>query len=147
MNQAGHSGASNDDEPMNSNDDALDATIDFPGAAESSLNSFGETILTPRKALDPDGGSSADADAGSAAGSQSGSGGNQSSDGEGASVDAVKQFGKFEVRGLLGRGAFGKVYRGYDPQLDREVAIKVPVTDQGECNCRSGATRVGGGSC
>ena len=142
MNQAGHSGASND-EPMNSNDDALDATIDFPGAAESSLNSFGETILTPRKALDPDGGSSADADAGSAAGSQSGSGGNQSSDGEGAS----KQFGKFEVRGLLGRGAFGKVYRGYDPQLDREVAIKVPVTDQGECNCRSGATRVGGGSC
>jgi serine/threonine protein kinase len=33
--------------------------------------------------------------------------------------------GRFEVRGRLGAGGFGIVYRGYDPQLKRDVAIKV----------------------
>lgn len=36
------------------------------------------------------------------------------------------RMGKFELRGTLGQGAFGLVYRGYDPELHRDVAIKVP---------------------
>ncbi len=35
--------------------------------------------------------------------------------------------GPFEIRGKLGRGAMAVVWRGYDPSLDREVAIKEPV--------------------
>lgn len=34
--------------------------------------------------------------------------------------------GRYELGALLGRGSFGKVYRGWDPQLRRPVAIKVP---------------------
>jgi WD40 repeat protein/serine/threonine protein kinase len=33
--------------------------------------------------------------------------------------------GRYEVRAKIGRGAFGTVYRAYDPQLDREVALKL----------------------
>ncbi|MFO0810443.1 MAG: bifunctional serine/threonine-protein kinase/formylglycine-generating enzyme family protein [Gemmataceae bacterium] len=35
------------------------------------------------------------------------------------------RIGRFEVRRLLGTGAFGAVYQAYDPRLDRDVAIKV----------------------
>jgi len=38
----------------------------------------------------------------------------------------VKRLGRFEIRGKLGSGAFGTVFRAHDPQLDREVALKVP---------------------
>lgn len=39
------------------------------------------------------------------------------------------QFGRFRILALLGRGAFGAVYRAHDPQLDRQIALKVPRTN------------------
>jgi serine/threonine-protein kinase len=36
------------------------------------------------------------------------------------------RIGRYEVRQVLGEGAFGRVYRGFDPELHRDVAIKVP---------------------
>ncbi|MDQ3341615.1 MAG: serine/threonine protein kinase [Myxococcota bacterium] len=38
---------------------------------------------------------------------------------------AAVHVGRFEVRGRLGAGGLGIVYAAYDPELDREVAIKV----------------------
>lgn len=37
-----------------------------------------------------------------------------------------RKISRFEIRGVLGTGAFGIVYRGFDPDLQREVAIKMP---------------------
>lgn len=38
--------------------------------------------------------------------------------------------GPYELRRELGRGAMARVWRGYDPNLEREVAIKVPLFDR-----------------
>ena len=40
-----------------------------------------------------------------------------------------RSFGRYEVKGVLGKGAFGTVYLGFDGQLQRKVAIKVPNLD------------------
>ena len=34
--------------------------------------------------------------------------------------------GRYQIRSVLGGGAFGRVYLGHDQQLDRQVALKVP---------------------
>jgi urea transport system substrate-binding protein len=36
-----------------------------------------------------------------------------------------KRMGRYEIRGLLGTGGMGVVYRGFDALIEREVAIKV----------------------
>lgn len=43
---------------------------------------------------------------------------------------AASTFGRFQLIEEVGSGAFGLVYRAYDPRLDREVAIKIPRTGQ-----------------
>jgi len=35
------------------------------------------------------------------------------------------QLGKYEIQAEIGRGGMGAVYRGYDPDLERSVAVKV----------------------
>src|SRR5262249_24082775 len=40
----------------------------------------------------------------------------------------VQTLGRFHLLALIGTGAFGIVYRAFDPQLDRTVAVKMPRT-------------------
>ena len=42
------------------------------------------------------------------------------------------KLGRYVVLGLVGKGGMGQVYRGYDPKLRREVAIKVLGNEGGE---------------
>jgi tetratricopeptide (TPR) repeat protein len=41
-----------------------------------------------------------------------------------AEAPEPEQIAKYKILGFLGQGAMGKVYRGHDPVLNREVAIK-----------------------
>jgi serine/threonine protein kinase len=40
-------------------------------------------------------------------------------------ADAPSVIGRYQILARLGAGAFGTVYRAYDPQLDRDVALKL----------------------
>jgi tetratricopeptide (TPR) repeat protein len=42
---------------------------------------------------------------------------------------APSSIGRFRIEKMIGRGGFGLVYKAYDPELDRRVAIKVPRLD------------------
>ncbi len=52
-----------------------------------------------------------------------------------------EKIGKYEVRGLIGRGAMGAVYLGHDPFIDRPVAIKVCTIDMMESDVPDKFTR------
>jgi hypothetical protein len=41
-------------------------------------------------------------------------------------ADGAARVGRFKLVHEVGAGAFGRVYRGFDPELGREVAVKVP---------------------
>lgn len=40
----------------------------------------------------------------------------------------MKTFGRYQVMEILGKGGMGEVYKAYDPQLDRVVALKIIIT-------------------
>src|SRR5262245_9166289 len=41
----------------------------------------------------------------------------------------LARWGQLEIRGEIGRGAGGTVYRAWDPNLAREVALKLPACE------------------
>ena len=42
----------------------------------------------------------------------------------------IKHFGRYQVEGILGRGAMGVVFQGVDPKINRQVAIKTLMINQ-----------------
>jgi serine/threonine protein kinase len=44
-------------------------------------------------------------------------------------VDTRKTIGRYEIRECIGRGGMGALFRGYDPVLERDVAIKTMLAD------------------
>ncbi len=56
-------------------------------------------------------------------------GGGASPPGNRAPADTPSRMGPYEIRGVLGAGGMGVVYRGWDPSLGRQVAVKTLKAD------------------
>ncbi len=48
----------------------------------------------------------------------------------------ISKIGKYEIESEIGRGGFGRVYRGFDPSVQRPVAIKVLMALEDEDSLR-----------
>ena len=48
----------------------------------------------------------------------------------------MSAFGKYQVREQIGAGSFGEVFKGFDPTIKRNVAIKTCVTTGEEARLR-----------
>ncbi len=55
--------------------------------------------------------------------------------------DYPERFGRYEVEGVLGKGAMGVVYLAKDPAIDRKVAVKVLHSQQGRDEAEREAMR------
>jgi serine/threonine-protein kinase len=57
-------------------------------------------------------------------------------------MDVPQKLGKYEIRGVLGRGAMGVVYDGWDPSIARRVAIKsLPLPTQADAEAAEAVER------
>ncbi len=54
-----------------------------------------------------------------------------------------QRWGRFELRQKVGEGGFGSVYRAWDPDLEREVAVKILKRDVGGESVRHALLREG----
>lgn len=45
-----------------------------------------------------------------------------------------KRLGRYELKSVLGRGGMGVVWRAHDPTLNREIAVKILTTPQGQAS-------------
>ena len=55
--------------------------------------------------------------------------------------DEKKMIGRYEIRGTLGKGAMGAVYKGWDTRLELDVAIKVLLQTNDDTNRTEEITR------
>ena len=105
-----------------------------PDDGKYELNDFGETVMylsqpeeTEQSPL-AEGDSKSDPAGGGADSASKSDPASQSdpADSSKSNTPALPaQIDKYEIQGLLGRGAYGAVYLGLDSQLERQVAVKV----------------------